>query len=580
MALTASFYTGLSGLNAHARRLDVIGNNIANANTTGYKSSALRFANQFSRTISPGTPAGDPDAGTNPNQIGLGVYVSGTSRNFSDGSIAGTGDTRDVALEGRGFFVVQRGDDQSFTRAGGFRTNSDGILTTPDGDPVLGYGIDSNFGIERGSLGSLPIPIGSMTLTRATTSTNFQGNLRADGDVATTGTLIGLGSSATDGFGLIPSATVLPGAGNVLEPTSLLVEMSAAAAPNVPAFTAGQSIEVREARLGGGTLPTRTLTINPATTVQDLMDFLRDAFAIDTSSANPDLSSPGLALNTTTGRLGITGNAGTINQIDLDSADVRLLDGNGVYIGAPLTATTTVSAAGESTRTSFEVYDSLGAPVAGRLAMTLVARDANGTTWKYTASSFADESPSPIIGTGTIRFDTLGRLVTTTPVSVSIDRPSSGAASPLTFDLGFDETGLTSLAQAQSLVALTAQDGAPPGTLATYKMDADGVIVGTFTNGLTRPLGQLAVATFVNIDGLIDEGSNLFRVGPGSGAALIDPPRVGGRGSVVAGALEQSNVELGQEFIDLIQTSTGYSASSRVIRTADELMQQLLVLGR
>lgn len=580
MASTTAFYSGLSGLNAHARRLDVIGNNIANANTTGFKSASIRFADQFSRTYSHGTAPDSPDAGSNPYQVGLGVYVMGTSRNFNDGSVSNTGDTRDVAIEGRGFFVVQHGDDRAFTRAGSFRTNRDAILTTPDGEPVLGYGVDADFNVQRGSLGSLAIPIGSLTLAAPTTSTNFAGNLRADGQVATTGSLIGIGSSATQGFALIPSATVPPAAGNVIEPASLLVEMSTAAAPAVPMFAAGQAIEVRDAQLGGGTLPAKSFTITPTSTVQNLLDFLRDALAIDTSAPNPDSVTPGVRLNTTTGRIGIVGNAGTVNDIALDSADLRLLDASGTYVSAPFTTTSSAAAAGESTRTSFEVYDSLGGPVAARVSFTLASRDATGTTWRYTATSFADADTSPIIGTGSLRFDTQGRLVTTAPASVSIDRPDSGAVTPLTFDLGFSATGLTAFAQQNSRVALDAQDGAPPGTLAAYKIDEQGVINGTFTNGLTRPLGQLALATFINNDGLIDEGGNLFRVGANSGPPAIDAPKTGGRGQIVAGALEQSNVELGQEFIDLIQTSTGYSASSRVIRTTDELMQQLLVLGR
>ena len=139
---------------------------------------------------------------------------------------------------------------------------------------------------------------------------------------------------------------------------------------------------------------------------------------------------------------------------------------------------------------------------------------------------------------------------------------------------------LTALAAQKSELAATAQDGSPLGTLTAFGVGADGVIIGSFDNGVTRQLGQIALATFTNQEGLIDGGDNLFRSGPNSGNPVITTAGDFGTGGIVSGALELSNVDLGKEFIDMIVTSTGYTASSRVIRTADELLQQLLVLGR
>ena len=116
--------------------------------------------------------------------------------------------------------------------------------------------------------------------------------------------------------------------------------------------------------------------------------------------------------------------------------------------------------------------------------------------------------------------------------------------------------------------------------LTSFSVGADGVITGGFSNNRTRSLGQVVIATFNNDAGLVDRANNLFQIGPNSGSALITPPGNFGTGQIVGGALELSNVDLGQEFIEMITTSTGYSASSRVISTADQLIQQLLVLGR
>src|SRR5690606_11960035 len=121
MASTTALFTGLSGLTAHSRALDVIGNNIANVNTTAFKSSRTMFAPAFSRTIKIGSEPGDTAGGSNPRQVGHGVTIAGVQRDFRGGTISPTGDPRDLAIEGEGMFVVGRGEDQFYTRAGAFR---------------------------------------------------------------------------------------------------------------------------------------------------------------------------------------------------------------------------------------------------------------------------------------------------------------------------------------------------------------------------------------------------------------------------------------------------------------------------
>ena len=139
---------------------------------------------------------------------------------------------------------------------------------------------------------------------------------------------------------------------------------------------------------------------------------------------------------------------------------------------------------------------------------------------------------------------------------------------------------VTALASQSSNVASVYQDGAPIGTLSSFSVGRDGIITGGFTNGLTRTLGQVAVATFSNPAGLVETGGNMFTTGPNSGNPIVGEPLELGAGAIVGGALELSNVDLSQEFINLILASTGYSAASRVITTTDQLMQQLLVIGR
>ena len=127
---------------------------------------------------------------------------------------------------------------------------------------------------------------------------------------------------------------------------------------------------------------------------------------------------------------------------------------------------------------------------------------------------------------------------------------------------------------------MASQDGAPAGLLTGYSIDADGMVTGTFSNQLTQVLGQVALATFPNNEGLIALSENTFAVGPNSGAADVIAPRTQAAGALRAGGLEQSNVEIAREFINLITAATGISSSSRVVRVADDLLQELLLLVR
>jgi flagellar hook protein FlgE len=584
MATTTALYTGLSGLNAGSRGLEVIGNNIANVNTPAFKSSRVNFQDAFYRTINPGSVPGDSTGGTNPYQVGHGVTVAGTQRDHRQGTISATGNPNDLAIDGDGFFIVSEGEQPLYTRAGNFTLDAEQVLVNPNGLRLQGYAADEDFNIELGAIGDLHIPIGALTIAEATQNVAFRGNLNAGGDVPTRGSLVNLQGSDDEGLGLIAGATIPPGPGNVLEPTSLLVEIETPDDPGsgTAQFAAGQFIELQNAVKGGATVPTAQFAIEAASTVQDLMNFLAEALGIQPGAGlNPDGSTPGVALDTQNGVISIIGNAGTINDLDLtDALNQRASDGS--LMGRPFFTDKQASADGESVRTTFLAYDSLGATLEVSLGMVLDSKSDAGTTWRYFVDSPDDTDPGIALSTGTIAFDTSGGLLTTDPISIQVDREGTGAATPQTVSLilADGDSRVTALADDTSALAASASDGSPIGTLQSFSIQSDGTILGSFTNSILRPLGRLAVATFTNAPGLIDLGSNIFRTGGNSGEAVVNPPGTLGAGDIAAGALELSNVDLGEEFTKMILTSTGYSASSRVIRTADELLQQLLVLGR
>ena len=160
--------TGIRGLNAARAGLEVAADNIANINTTAFKSNRLLAAPSFSRDFSLGTAPGDTTGGTNPVQIGLGVLDAGTQRNFANGSISATGVPTDVAIEGDGFFIVDATGERFFTRAGAFLQNERNDLVTLTGAYVQGYAVDAQFNIIEGNLVDLNIPVGTLTLAEAT----------------------------------------------------------------------------------------------------------------------------------------------------------------------------------------------------------------------------------------------------------------------------------------------------------------------------------------------------------------------------------------------------------------------------
>ena len=182
-----SLYSGISGLRSHQTMLDVTGNNIANVNTTAFKSSATQFRDTLSQ-LSQG--AGGPQAqvgGTNPSQIGLGVQVAGISTNFAQGSAQATGRATDIMISGDGFFVTHLGGDTLYTRAGSFDFDASGRLVAPDGSIVQGWGAVNGFVTEGGAIGWITLPLDAVAPASATTSALLGGNLPSD---AATGTVL------------------------------------------------------------------------------------------------------------------------------------------------------------------------------------------------------------------------------------------------------------------------------------------------------------------------------------------------------------------------------------------------------
>jgi flagellar hook protein FlgE len=191
MSLAAAMSTALTGLNASDTQIDVIGNNLANANTVGFKASDVLFATQFLQTQSVGSAPTAASGGVNPTQQGLGVEVAQITPNFTQGTIAAANSPTDLAIQGQGFFIVQGdGGGQNYTRNGTFTTNAENQLVTGTGNRVMGYGINDQFQIDTSHLQPLSIPLGTASVAKATTEATLQGTLTPSGAIANTASII------------------------------------------------------------------------------------------------------------------------------------------------------------------------------------------------------------------------------------------------------------------------------------------------------------------------------------------------------------------------------------------------------
>lgn len=556
MGLTTTFYSGLSGLNVNQTSLDVTGNNIANVNTTAFKGSRAMFESQFSMTSSLGSAPNETSGGSNPVQIGLGATMGSIQRDFTDGSIETTGVPTQMAIQGNGMFIVNRPDGQvAYTRDGSFSLNANAQLVTSDGAMVQGYTVDDNFEVIEGTLSSLTIPLGRVTRASSTTNTLFDGNLDASGDVGTTGAV--LTSQA-----LVDNAT-----GLAATDATLMVNIRDGG--NAP-FANGDVLTLSPSK-GGRNLADETFTIGAATTMGQYTDWLEDTLGINTAVGVP--GSPGVNMSAA-GEIVITGNIGEENDLTINASD---LSSTNAAFPAPLQFDKT-AADGAAVFTSAQVYDTLGTPVMVNMTFVLESKTSDGNTWRFYAESADDTDTDRVIGTGTITFDPEGVYQRSTGNELIVNRANTGASDPISFTL--DLTRMTGLDTQTSTVVMTSQDGYPAGSLSTFAVGPDGTVTGTFTNGLTKPLGVVALATFSNPEGMVAITDNMYVASANSGLPVVGRPEELGAGSIVAGALELSNVDLTREFISMITASTGFSGSARVISSSQQLLADLLATVR
>ena len=459
-----SLYAGVSGLQNHQVRMDVIGNNISNVNTIGFKKGRVNFQDMLSQTMAGAARPTDDVGGVNPKQIGLGMTISSIDTIHTQGSLQTTGVMTDVAIQGDGFFVLSSGEKDFYTRAGAFGLDENGTLVNPaNGLRVQGWMAETvdgrTFINVAADTTDLIIPVGSKDPAAATSEVFLACNL----DKRT--------------------PEIAPGAGEA---------------------------EVRDG----------TWSIDKT---------IYDSFG-----------------NTHTMRINSTRVPGTNNTWQGEVI---------VDPDAEVPANTLANVGGEGNGTNIFYVDF------SNLGTLQAVRDDQGDT----------------LATGTLQvgvgFDVTGATV-----------PEGGEPVRQQFLLTLGEAGsvvntVTQFAEKSSTKAFK-QNGYPMGYLESFKIDQSGIITGVYSNGSTRTVGQLAMASFTNPGGLEKAGESTYTVSNNSGEPNVSQSGVAGKGKLVAGALEMSNVDLAEQFTDMIVTQRGFQANSRTIQTSDQMLQELLSLKR
>ncbi len=572
MGLTSALNTSLNGLTLNETTIDVVGNNIANAGTNGFKASKALFATQLSRTLSVGSSPSGTNGGTNPRQVGLGATTVSISKDFSQGSITNSTSPSDLAIQGDGFFIVDGPDGPAYTRDGGFQLNLDNDLVNSQGFRVQGYGVDAESNILTTNLANVNIPVGALNVAVETENVSITGAILTTGEVATQGAHI-LSEALTNTSG--GSATTNPIVSTTLL-TSVFEDGSTTAL-----FTNGQVVSF-SGNKGGRTTPPESLTVTATTTVADLLTLIDDTLGI-TSTGTPTipndpnkLPAPGLpGVDVVNGQIQITGNTGTANDLLVGAGDLTV-DGTSV----PIVFTKDQAADGESAVTDFVVFDSLGQEVAVRMATVLESTSNTASNVRWYLDSVDDSDANIELANGHIVFDGEGNVTSGGTATFAIDRALTAAFSPMQITLDMTAMSGLSTPTAGSSISLQSQDGSAPGTLTSFGITETGVINGIFDNGISRTLGQIALARFANPQGLLEAGANTFREGVGSGPPFVVSPGSFGGGTIRSGAIELSNTDVGRNLVELIVASTNYRGNARVISSVQELVDELLVLGR
>jgi flagellar hook protein FlgE len=543
-----SLFSGVSGLRNQQFKMDVISNNISNINTVGFKASRINFAEELGQLIR-GAQESLSGGAQNAMLIGLGVRTGSIERNFNQGILQTTGKETDLGIEGNGFFIVSDGTRQLFTRAGNFLFDGNGRMVTTSGATVQGWMADQTGELSQTALlGDILFDANVISPAKATENVAISGNLDA------TARPVRQVWTASRTF-------TVAATGQQADATTLLNDLAQTTTPLVD----GDTFVVGGSNFDG-TPVNATFTFgaaNDGTTVADLLAVIDGAFA-----GTATLES---------GRIVLTdfnfGESDTSITLAPGAGNTGVVEVPGFII------TSKGFAPRESS--SVEVYDSLGSKHTLNLNFT---KTENTGEWRFEATFNSGEVINEG-ATGTVTFNPDGSLSTILydgGQSLLIFDPANGAEE-VQLNLDFENTtGFSSLTQFAGLssVIMPYQDGQANGQLNSFTVDEAGRVVGSFTNGRNRLIAQIALAQFNNPEGLVHAGDNLYELSGSSGIPAIGKAGEEVPSIILAGTLEASNVDLAQEFAEMIIAQRSFQANARIITVADQFLNEVTQLKR
>ncbi|KXS45235.1 MAG: flagellar hook protein FlgE [Candidatus Frackibacter sp. T328-2] len=545
-----SMYAGVSGLKVHQTKMDVIGNNISNVNTVGYKGSRVTFKEMLSQTIKGASAPQNGKGGTNAQQIGLGVTLGSIDTNMGQGNLQSTGKMTDVAIQGEGFFIVNDGQQELYTRAGALSFDQEGkLVNSANGYRIQGWVADESGDINKtGSDNMTDIALDQTMNADATKNIVYNGNLNAAAEndlVASPGKfLISDGGGNTDNINVDLKKTENYNEWKfTLTADDATTTFSSSGTNKLTGYITldeeGQVVEIDDTKGVGGTSFTGASGISISSVAGG------GNTSLDLPVSNDDINS---------------------NSIFTANNSGEIVDGK-YTLNAKRTITT-------------DVFDSQGT----RHTVSLTAKKTSYNTWTIKESDANVSGATANAGTGqwfggsshTITFDAEGNVVGGGTVDLTFD-PNGGAADGQAVTLDFAE--FTQFAGDMTADFDTA-DGYPQGDLQSFTIDGSGTITGSYDNGYNKTLAKVGIANFSNPAGLSKEGDTLYKTSNNSGEAQVGLAGTGGRGMVAPGTLEMSNVDLAQQFTEMITAQRGFQSNSKIISTSDQMLQTLVNLKR
>jgi flagellar hook protein FlgE len=545
---------GVTGLQAHQKMLDIAGNNLANVNTTAFKSSRITFSELLNETIKKASQPTSGVGGTNPQQIGSGVGISGISPNVSQGNIINTGNPLDLAVEGEGYFVLSDGQQNVYTRGGTFAVDADSNLI----DPATGYhvqriGSEGEIdGFQTPGTSEIHVPYDVAMPAKDTTEIMVSGNLSADATSPVSQTQV-----------ITSNVAYTYNNGTAATETTQLNELDQGNGAVVGNITI-DGYDKDGTQFDSGL----NLAVVGATTLGDIITHL-NTNVLDGSTASlvngqiritddtSGYSKTDMALSFDNDSLTMPGyfELSTVGGEEVKSINITVYDTQGgkhVLSGAFVRTDTP------------NTWDMVLTSITGNIdGITMGDRRIDDITFDASDGSYAGLS-----GTDSTEFVMTFAHDTSSPQTIQLNLGTQGKLD-----------GLTQFAGNSTAVARE-QDGYEAGRLSTVSVNNEGILIGAFSNGIKKNIATIEVALFQNTSGLERIGNGYYIPSANSGEAIATQAMTGGAGSIHGVSLEKSNADVATEFVNMIQAQNGFQANARTIRVANDILRELTSLIR